>query len=155
LIKGNREKLIDIELLEEGLDISANYTHSSKPRLYQRELTRAYTAYIYEAGTRPARDKQDRIKEKGLVITEAMKQRLRRYGLKSVEGTLVRKVWEYSKGKFLGGAEFAHRFYEEHINPGYSGKEKQNHMEQWIHASKNNLWSIFSILDKTLTRGSP
>jgi REP element-mobilizing transposase RayT len=155
LIKGNRDKLIDIDLLEEGLDISLKYKHISKPKLYQRELTKAYTAYIYEAGTKPAKDKQGRIKEKGLVITEAMKQKLKKYGLKSEKGIFLTKVWEYTKGKFLGGAEFADRFYEDYINPGYSGKEKRSHMEQWIHASSTNLWSIFSVLDKRLTRGSP
>jgi REP element-mobilizing transposase RayT len=150
LSKGNKDKLINIDLLEEGLGISAEYEHISKPKLYQRELTKTYAAFVYEVGTNPHKRKQ-----KGLIITEAMKKRLKKYGLQPEEGSFIKKIWEYSKGKFLGGTDFADRMYEEHINPGLSGREKQNHRERWIHVSGKGLWGIFSLLDKTLTRGSP
>jgi hypothetical protein len=156
LTQGNKDNLVDIDLLEEGLGIAAEYEHISKPKLYHRELTKTYAAFIYEAGTKPARDKQGRIKEQGLVITEAMKQRLRKYGLQTEEGTFVKKIWEYSMGKFIGGSEFADRFYEEHINPGYKGKLKEWHTEKWVHGIWNGLWSVYNTIHKGWNlRGSP
>jgi hypothetical protein len=150
LSKGNKDELIDIDLLEEGLDISAEYEHISKPKLFQRELTKAYAAFVYEAGTNPHKGKK-----RGLVITETMKHKLRKYGLQPKRGSFISKIWEYTKGKFLGGSEYADRFYEDHINPGYSGTARNNHMQKWIHTSGERLWSIFSIFDQTLSRGSP
>jgi hypothetical protein len=150
LSQGNKGKLIDINLLEEGLGIASEYEHVSKPKLYQRELAKTYAAFVYEVGTNPRREKK-----KGLVITEVMKKRLKKYGLQPEEGNFIRKIWEYSKSRFLGGLEFADRFYDEHINPGYSGNVRTSHMEKWIHASGTRLWSIFSILDNTLSRRSP
>jgi REP element-mobilizing transposase RayT len=153
LSTGNKDKLVDIHLLEEGLGISTEYEYVSKPKLYQREIAKTYAAFVYEVGSIPSKTQKG--KKKSLVITDAMKKRLKKYGLQPVQGSFIRKIWEYSKSRFLGDSEFAHRFYEEHINPGYRGQARKNHIEKWIHASGERLWSIFNILDYTLTRGSP
>ncbi|MFC1479593.1 transposase, partial [Planctomycetota bacterium] len=119
--QGNPEELIDIDLLEEGLDISSIHKDLRDRTAFTQELFSTYLSYIYEAGTSPHKDKDGQPEEHGLVITAHMKAQLEKYGIQGQEGSMLRKGWEYSRGKFIGGEEFAQRFYEEYIDQGYRG----------------------------------
>ena len=75
-----------------------------------------------------------------------MQEQLEKYGIEGEKGSLLKKAWDFSKSIFVGNSEYAQRFYEDHINPGYAGKVRRNHIAQWIHTSGKNLWSVFSVL---------
>ena len=78
------------------------------------------------------------------------------WSMRGEKGSFTKKVWEYSKSIFMGGSDFAERFYEDHVNPGYSGKERQNHLTKWLHTSGKHLWSVFSEFHQGLsTRDGP
>ena len=94
---------------------------------------------IYETGSIPHKGKTT-----GLIITEAMKDRLKKYGLKPEGGTFSNRVWECIQGKFIGGIEFAKNFYEDYINPGFKGNIRDRHIEKWMHGIWNGLWGIFN-----------
>jgi len=143
LKSGNTDGLIDIDLLEEGLCINRLQKKKTDRKAFTRELYTTYLAYVYEAGTRPKGGK-----EQGIIITDAMKVRLRKYGIEGETGRLSRKQWDYSRSIFVGGTDFAERFYDEHINPGYSGSRREAHMKKWIHGSGQNLSTIFSIFHR-------
>jgi len=148
LKQGNKEGLIDIELLEEGLDISGLFRNLTDKQAFTWELYNTYLAYVYEAGTEPKGGK-----ERGIVVTPEMQERLSKYGIQGEKGNLATKAWDFSRSIFVGNSEYAQRLYDEYINPGYSGKERQNHIAQWLHISSKNLWSIFSVFHQGLPAG--
>jgi len=137
---GNPDGLIDIDLLEEGLCINTLQKTKTDRKAFTRELYKTYLAYVYEAGSRPKGGK-----EHGIIITDAMKARLKKYGIEGEAGKLCRKQWDYSRSIVVGGPDFAERFYDEHINPGYRGSRREDHMKRWVHVSGQNLSTIFSI----------
>jgi hypothetical protein len=65
---------------------------------------------------------------------------------------MFRKGIEYSRGKFIGGEEFAKRFYEEHIDCGYRGEARRQHMDKWLHSMGGGVWGVVNI---THSRGDP
>jgi len=145
LKNGNPDGLIDIGLLEEGLCINTLQHNLTDRKAFTRELYKTYLAYVYEAGTKPKGGK-----EGGTIITDAMQARLKKYGIEGEAGSLCRKQWDYSRSIFVGGTEFAERFYDEHINPGYSGSRREAHMKKWVHGSGQKLSTIFSIFHQGL-----
>jgi hypothetical protein len=151
LKQGNRDNLVDIDLLEEGLGIAAQFKDLADKQSYTAELYKTYLAYVYEAGTQPKGGK-----EGGIVITKEMQKQLKKYEIEGDKGSFQNQAWEYSKSILVGNSDYAQRFYEDHINPGYTGKQKQNHISKWLHASGKNLWSVFSVLHHELNmRGGP
>jgi len=152
LKRGNPSGLVDIDLLEEGLGISRLHKDLTDRESFTQELFRAYISYIYEAGTSPHRDEHGRAEEQGLVITEEMQASLKKYGIHGPAGSMLRKGIEYSRGKFIGGEEFAKRFYEEHIDRGYRGEARERHMAKWLHDMGSGVWGVFNI---THSRGDP
>jgi hypothetical protein len=149
LKRGNPGGLIDIEYLEEGLFIRSLHKDLTNTRAFTEELYKTYLAYVYEAGSSPKGGQ-----EHGIVITEAMRARLKKYGIEGEQGSLGRRTWEYSKSIFVGGSEFAERFYDEHLNPGYTGSDREEHIQKWLHTSGEKLWSVFSIFHQDLPTGS-
>ena len=145
LRQGNPGGLIDIEYLEEGLCISELHKGLTDKKAFTQELYKTYLAYIYEAGSKPKGGK-----EHGIVITDEMKARLQKYGIEGERGSLLQRTWEYSKSIFVGGSDFAKRFYDDHINPGYTGREREEHIQKWLHASGEKLWSVFSVFNQGL-----
>ena len=152
LKRGNPSGLVDIDLLEEGLGISSLNSNLTDRRGFTRELFKTYLSYIYEAGTSPHKDKDGIPEEGGLVVTEKMKARLQKYGIHTEVGCMRTKGAEYSFGKFIGGEEFAKRFYEEHLDAGYHGDYRRHHMAKWLHDMGNGVWGVFNI---THSRGDP
>jgi len=150
LRQGNPGELIDTEYLEEGLCMGELHKKLTDRKAFTRELYKTYLAYIYEAGSRPKGGK-----EHGIVITDAMKKRLKKYGIEGERGSLLKKTWEYSKSIFVGGSDYAKRFYDDHINPGYTGKQREEHIQKWLHTSGEKLWSVFSIFHHDLPTGGP
>jgi len=148
LRQGNPGGLIDTEYLEEGLCPGELHKGLTDRKALTRELYKTYLAYIYEAGSNPKGGK-----EQGIIITEEMKVRLKKYGIEGEAGSLIKRTWEYSKSIFVGGSDFAKRFYEDHINPGYTGKQREEHIQKWLHASGQKLWSVFSIFHQDLPAG--
>ena len=146
LKRGNRGGLIDIEYLEEGLFLRGLPKELTDAGAFTRELYKTYLAYVYEAGSSPKGGKGH-----GIVITDAMKARLKKYGIEWEQGSLQKRRWEYSKSIFVGGSECAKRFYDKHINPGYTGSEREEHIQKWLHTSGEKLWSIFSIFHRKET----
>jgi len=154
LRQGNPGNLIDTEYLEEGLCINPVKKEMTDKKAFARELYKTYLAYIYEAGSKPKGGK-----EHGIVITDEMKARLKTYGIEGEAGSLLQRTWEYSKSIFVGGSDFAKQFYDEYINPGYRGKQRDDHIQKWLHTSGKRLWTIFSIFHQDLptakSRGRP
>jgi len=152
LKRGNPEGIIDIDLLEEGLGISRLYKDLTDRQSFTRELFKTYLSYIYEAGTNPHKDEHGRPEEHGLVITKEMKMNLEQYGIHGPVTSMSRKGIEYSRGKFIGGEEFARRFYEEHVDRGYRGEARQQHMKKWLHNLGQGVWGVFNVMQ---ARGHP
>jgi len=148
LKQGNRDGFIDIDLLEEGLGIASVSRDLTDEQAFTREIYKTYVAYVYESGTEPKGGK-----EGGIVITGEMQERLKKYGIEGEKGSFLHRAWDFSKSIFVGNSENAERFYEDHINPGYTGKQRQHHIAQWLHASGKNLWSIFSVFHQGLPEG--
>jgi len=145
LKEGNTNGLIDIDFLEEELCINRLQKKLTDRRAFTKELYKTYLSYVYEAGSKPKGGK-----EHGTIITKAMKTRLKKYGIAGQAGNLFKKNWDYSKSIFVGGPDFTERFYDEHINPGYIGSRREEHMQKWLHTSSQNLCSIFSIFHQGL-----
>ena len=152
LKRGNPSGLIAIDLLEEGLGISSLNSRLRDRREFALEVFKTYLSYIYEAGTDPHKDKDGLSEKGGLVITDKMKARLKKHGIHTQEGSMRTKGAEYSRGKFIGGEEFARRFYEEHIDVGCRGDYRKRHMEKWLHDMGNGVWGVFNIIH---SRGDP
>lgn len=152
LKRGNPSDLIDIDLLEEGLGISRLHKDLTDRQSFARELFKTYLSYIYEAGTSPHKDEHGRPEDYGLVITEEMQANLKKYGIHGPVTSMARKGIEYSKGKFIGGEEFAKRFYEEHIDRGYRGEARVRHMAKWLHNMGQDVWGVFNVMQ---ARGHP
>ena len=151
LKQGNKDDLIDIDLLEEGLGIAAQFKDLSDDKAYTKEIYSTLLAYVYEAGTEAKGGK-----ERGIVITPEMQKQLKDYEIEVAKGSFLRRAWDFSRSIFVGSSDYARRFYEDHINPGYTGHERRNHISRWIHTSGADLWSIFSVFHKGWNmRGSP
>ena len=148
LKQGNPGGLVDIDLLEEGLCMSELHKDLTDTKALTHELYKTYLAYIYEAGSTPKGGK-----EHGIIITDEMKARLQKYGIEGERGSLLQRTWEYSKSIFVGGSDYAKRFYDDHINPGYTGKQREEHIQKWLHTSGKNLWSVFSVFHQGLPEG--
>jgi len=148
LKQGNPGGLVDIGLLEEGLCMGGLHKKLTDTKALTHELYKTYLAYIYEAGSTPKGGK-----EHGIVVTDAMKARLKKYRIEGEAGSLLQRTWEYSKSIFVGGSEYAKRFYDDHINPGHTGRQREKHIQKWLHASGEKLWSIFSIFHHDLPTG--
>ena len=152
LKEGNWGGLIDIDLLEEGLDISSLSKDLTDRQAFTREIFRTYLSYVYEAGATPHKDKDGQPEEGGLVITEEMRAQLRKYGIEAQEGSMVKKSIEYSRGKFIGGEEFAQRFYANYIDIGYRGEARKQHINKWLHNIDKGIWGVFNVMQ---SRGDP
>jgi len=90
-----------------------------------------------------------------LEVTQAMERKLRKHGIQPERGIFNKRVWEYSRSRFVGSPAFAEKLYEEHINPGHTGEKKERHKEKWIHEAGLNQTSLFSLKHKLQTGASP
>ena len=152
LKRGNPSGLVDIDLLAEGLGLSSIHRELTDRQGMTREVFKTYVSYIYEAGTSSHTDEYGHPEDKGLIITEEMKARLEQYGIEGPAGSMAKRGDEYSRGKFIGGEEFAWRFYEEHIALGYRGEARRHHMEKWVHNLGHGIWGVFNASE---ARGDP
>jgi len=155
LKNGNRDGLIDIDLLDEGLSISTvNKIHRDK-EAFAQEIYTTYRAYIYSVGSEAGKSGKKGGANRVLKITRGMQRKLKKYGIEVERGIFSRRIWEYSRSRFVGSVEYARKLYEEHINPGYMGAEKELHQEKWIHEGSMAQTSLFSLKHRLHTGGSP
>ena len=142
---GNKAELVNLDLLEEGLEITPVFKDLTDRKAFTAEIYQTYLAYIYEAGTEAKGSR-----EQGITITSEMKAQLSKYGIQGERKDLHTRTWEYSKSILVGNSEYAQRFYEDHINRGYTGEKREDHIAQWLHTSGSKLKSIFSIFHPEL-----
>ena len=130
LQKGNKDGLIDQELIAEGIGADKN----DLPGLLQ-----TYTALVYASGARPHKGKAN-----GLVITEAMREELLERGIEVKAGSLSQRVGEFVLGKVVGRSAYVCKFYDEWINPGYTGDQRLRHAAKWIREIGQGIWTACS-----------
>jgi hypothetical protein len=155
LKNGNRDGLIDIDLLDEGLSISTVDTKHRDKEAFAQEIYATYRAYIYSVGSESGKGGKKGGAHRFLQMTRSMQNRLKKYGIEAEHGIFNRRIWEYSRSRFVGSVEYARKLYEEHINPGYTGAEKERHQEKWIHEGGMAQASLFSLKHRIQTGGSP
>ena len=152
---GNKDNLVDIDLLEEGLSISTVNQKLRDRKAFTQEIYKTYKAYVYSVGSKDAERGKTPSSGVKLEVTQAMERKLRKYGIQPERGIFNKRVWEYSRSRFVGSPAFAEKLYEEHINPGHTGEKKERHKEKWIHEAGLNQTSLFSLKHKLQTGASP
>lgn len=168
LKKGNPGDMIATDILDESFHVDVDMGISdkvkrniSKPRnkkvreKYIKALYEKYLKYVYKRGTRPPNRKLIRGKTDSIRITEQMQEQLdgklgtddmKDQGLTLEKGAgFCRRMWSFTKGKFIGSRSFANAFYVDHVDPGYVKAERSNrHMSKWLHGMSGGVWGVFN-----------
>lgn len=130
LVRGNKDGLIDTNLLAEGLGCAANDT---------KDILTIYIALVYHAGTRPHKGQAQ---GKGIVITELMQKQLKEHGIALAQGSMATRIVEIVKSKVIARTAFARSMYEAHINPGYSGEKRDQHAQKWLYDMGDSICAV-------------
>ena len=115
LEKGNREDLVEVPLLAEGLDMGDFARYLADEKTLFKKVQQTYKAFVYKAGLQPHRDEDEDEERKGLVITHEMFAKIEKEVLGIDEGIFVKRQEMFTEGKSLGSPEFAEQFYDNHI----------------------------------------
>ena len=149
---GNSDSLVSEDLLKESLDIVPKVSAAADPGEHTRQLYEAYRAFVYESGTTPHRGEHGIPEEGGLVVTEEIKKALSTCGAPPDRGSCVARVIDFCRAKLIGTSAYARRFYQDHINPGKTGKAQKDHKSRWIGGTGNHLHAVSSKAGHTIEK---